>query len=253
MPKPCILVSSCRRDQANGYNDAVRLTWAADKTIPCFFIVGDGGIATRDTVKLNVPDDYLGLTFKTKESLAWAIRNGFTHVFRSFTDTYVDVKRLADSNFADHDYTGNRSDAQAGGYRFAHGGPGYWLGPRAIHILLDAPIEKEKYDWHKFEDQWVGSTLHSHGIVCVDDKRYSMSMSYLKSEADPLEDNDLISAHLSNLTNQYHPDWMREVHSKRYGLDYKPTIAREKGCMCENCIALKMGQTPPVWKHQRRL
>jgi hypothetical protein len=232
-----ILISSCRRYQANGFNQTVRDTWGKDSHVPYFFFVGDGALrGGPDEIQLNVPDG--DLTLQTKESLAWAVRNGFSHVFRAFPDTYVDTYRLLKSNWQDHIYTGN--EQYSGGYTFAHGGPGYVLGPKAIHILLDSPIEK--HDLHKSEDQWVGHSLGLRGIVCHDDKRYSLSKSWAKDEADPLEDNELISAHLSNYAGKYEPQWMHATHAARHGRPFEITIPRLKGCNCDHCMAHATGK-----------
>ena len=233
MPKPCILVSSCKRDVENGMNLAVRDTWATDSKLPYFFILGDGNKQRwADEVILNVPDDYLSLPFKTKHSIEWAVRCGFTHIFRAFTDTFIDTHRLLyDSNYASHPYIGNRSKDG-----FVHGGPGYWLGPKAIKILIDAPIEKSKFENDKYEDQWVGRVLALHGIHCRDDKNYSMGWSYGLDEQDPLETNEIITVHLSGESSgQYDKDWMGQVYAKRYKLPYKPTVPRLKGCNCKRC------------------
>lgn len=232
LPKPCILVSSCLRDQQNGSNDSIRQTWAKDSPIPVFFVVGDGVFARQsDEVKLNVPDHYLAMPLKAKASLAWAVRNGFTHVFRCFTDSYVDVFRLADSRFQNHDYIGNFVDG------FAQGGPGYWLGPKAISIVLDCPIRPEKFEADKYEDQWIGRVLCGVGM---DDKRYSMGMSLKKAEPDPLHENDVVSVHLSMWTNQYDRDWMHQVHARRHKLPFLASVPRlPHQCLCQHCRSLR--------------
>jgi len=204
--------------------------------IPYFFFIGDGAVSSRaDEIKLNVPDDYLSLTYKSKESLAWAVRQGFTHAFRAFTDTHLDVGRLAQSGFAQHDYVGNDAGLQSAGFQFTHGGPGFWTGPRAINILLDSPILKEKYETDRYEDQWAGRVLYERGMVPFDDKRYSMGWSYGKDEPAVLEGNDTISEHLSSSQGQYFPDWMYAAHARRFGVPYTSKERRRKGCNCAHC------------------
>jgi len=200
--------------------------------------VGDGAVALhRDEVHLNVPDDYLSLTFKTKESIAWAVRQGFTHIFRAFTDTHLDLGRLAASEFAQHDYFGNGAGLQAAGFHFAHGGPGYWLGPRGINIVLDSPIRKETIETDKYEDKWVGRVMYAVGMIPWDDKRFSMGWSYGKDEPAVLEHNETISEHLSSSQGQYFPDWMYSAHARRFGMPYSSEYRRRKGCNCKHCRA----------------
>ena len=235
--RSCILLSSCKRDQENGFNQAVRDTWAKSSPIPVFFIVGDGAFARQsDEVKLNVPDNYLSLPLKTKESLAWAVRQGFTHAFRAFSDTYIDTARLQDDGSWRWDYVGNLCDREL---PFMHGGPGYWLGPKAIALLLDSPIDVTRFENDIYEDQWVGRVLNGR-VVLRDDKRYSMGMSYKMAEPDCLVDNDVITVHLSMWTNQYDPDWMRQVHAARFGDRHEALVPRDPHqCMCKTCLLIK--------------
>ena len=228
----CILVNSCKRDQENGWNDVVRETWAKSSPLPVFFIVGDGCFASLpDEVKLNVPDHYLGLPVKTKASLAWAVRNGYTRVFCASITTYVDIKRLEVDGSYRWEYVGNGKSG------FFQGGPGFNLGPRAMSILLDTPIWPASFPGDNFADQWIGRSL-TNRVTWRQDDRYSMGMGVKQCEPDPLRDNDVISVQLSNWRGEYYPDWMRQVHAGRFGLPHVATDPRERWyCPCKHCQA----------------
>jgi hypothetical protein len=182
---------------------------------------------------LDVGDGYFDLTEKTKEGHRWAFSAGFDWTFQCFTDTYIDTERLLTSGFQHHDYTGNLAIEP---YPFLHGGPGYWLSPKATRILLESPIDIAARDHEKYEDRWAGIRLAVAGIDPVDDRRYSMGISYRYKQPDPLPGNEVISVHLSNQTNFYSPEWMRQVHAARFGLHFAPTVPRtKKYCQCKHC------------------
>ena len=238
MPKPAILISSCKRDADNGANLAVRETWGLDSPIPYFFVLGRGCVAKyANDLVLDVPDGWLDLPLKTKEGHRWALDMGFDFIFQCFVDTFIDTERLLASGFERNDYTGNKSEPYPG-FTFAHGGPGYWTSRKAVKIVLDSPIDPAAFESDKYEDQWSGRRLGLAGIECFDDKRYSMGWSYNRDEtAFCLEDNDTITVHLSSQTGLYEPEWMRQLYSKRYGTPFVATKPRAKGCSCKYCMA----------------
>jgi hypothetical protein len=239
VPKPVILVSSCKRDAENGANSVIRDTWARRvPKIPVFFFLGRGCRARYENdVLLDAPDDYFGLTPKTQLSLQWAIDRGYTNAFRAFTDTFIDVDRLEASGYQEWEYTGNLSEWYEGGFNFCHGGPGYWLGSVAMPIAAHARMWQERWEWHKWEDQFVGHTLYRAGIRAADDKRYSMGTSYEKAENVCLANNDVISEHLSAYTGMYDKDWMLQAYNRRLGIAYQPQVPKGVGCMCQHCRA----------------
>lgn len=243
MPKPCILISSCKRDVFNGANQAIRDTWGADSAIPYFFLLGkENGITMqRDEIVLDVPDDYLSLPFKSREGKRWALATGFDFFFQCFTDTFIDTERLAASGYEKHDYTGNL----AVGWKisFAHGGPGYWTSKKCAKVLIDRAIEGNHFpETDRYEDQWTGRILGG-SVQCWDDKRYSMGCSYKFEKGAVLAENDLITEHLSSATNQYHPEWMHQAFAKRYGLPFTVKKPKLRGCNCYKCVALAIGRS----------
>jgi hypothetical protein len=103
--------------------------------------IGKASDLKPDELLLDCPDDYLGLPWKTVESLKYALAEGYDGVFRVFVDTYLFPDRLARIGFP--------SDAI--GWLFgcgpckAHetwhhtcplGGAGYWLSRKAIEAVL---------------------------------------------------------------------------------------------------------------------
>jgi hypothetical protein len=242
VPNPVILVSSCFRDKKNGNQQIVRDTWASKSSIPVFFLLGKSinSADREDEILVDAPDDYFGLPFKTQQGKRWARAHGYDFVFQCFVDTYVVPERLAASGFQNFNYSGNESEIYGFAnekYTFCHGGPGYWNGPKAIEVIINAPIELKRFEWHKWEDQWAGHTLRRAGIRPRDDKRYSMGTSYQKREAVALPDNDVISEHLSSVTGIYDKDWMIQADHQRHGRTFRPKVIKLPGCNCEACIA----------------
>jgi hypothetical protein len=210
MVKPVILISSCVKDRKNGNNDAIRQTWGKASVIPYKFFIGDMDPIEDDEVGLpGCPDNYFSLPQKTQESLAWAIRGGYTHMFRAFTDTYIDTGRLLHSGFERAAYIGNPCGFYAD--LFMHGGPGYWLSAAAAqHVVMSDVVGQ------KLEDYWVGKLMQAHKIYTAFDFRYSMGNSYDRREGRSLLENDIISEHLSDSGNKYNYGVMLGRHKLRF-------------------------------------
>ncbi len=180
--KILVAVNSCSKDLAS--NQAIRDTWAkyVPKNWDLRFFIGNrnftdeeqaklftpewigspgtlGNLAPatakkavianakdlqKDEILLDCPDSYLGLPWKTIESLKWALDRDYDGVIRAFVDTYLFPDRmLAKFNF---------SKANAAGWSFgcgpcpAHdrtshscplGGAGYWLSAKAIKEVIN--------------------------------------------------------------------------------------------------------------------
>lgn len=218
---PCILISSCRKDAVAGHNEAIRQTWGKDSAIPYFFILGSGNVASKpDEIVLPVRDDYFSLPAKTQEGHRWARQHGYDWIFQCFTDTFVDASRLLASVTehanAGHEYVGNKgawpmNARERAGLEFCHGGPGYWLAPRATDLMLVAMIGKEN-----LEDQFVAAVMKASGIRIADDKRYSMGTTYSFRETVPLATNEQISCHLSDSGHRYTGTMMHEAFRRRF-------------------------------------
>lgn len=215
---PIILVNSCVRDRNNGVEHAARECCYYKSAMPYKFFIGDMEPESIDEVGLPyIPDNYWNLAYKTQKSLEWALNKGYTHMFRAFTDTFVDTDRLLawiHQNWK-IDYAGNMMYFAHTDKGFCHGGPGYWLSERAAEKIV--ALEDVEYSpYKKLEDQWVGHQLFTHGILPVDSKLYSMGQSCGEFEISPLPQNEIITKHLSHQCGKYDPKDMYEAHFWRY-------------------------------------
>ena len=200
--KVLIAVSSCERDMLNGNNEAMRETWLPKLAglADYKFFVGRNEVDLReDTIRLDVPDDYRSLPFKTRESLRWALAQGYDYIFRAFTDTCCHPGRLVTS-FTGQDYYGHFAGGystepdEQGHYAYASGGPGYWLSRRACQIVVDA------HPHHWAEDVVIGDLMGRNSIQGTHEPRFFFKWN----RPHP----DTISVHLSRATNYYRPEWM---------------------------------------------
>lgn len=208
--KPLIAIASCKRDCENGFNQAIRDTWGKEASMlasTLFFTGKDAGPQDKDVIELNCPDDYLGLPWKTYRILEWALANGYSHIFKCDTDTYVRPRRMLKSNYHRHDYVGNfvgRKDngrflARRGNtvgptivgvprvvyeclYSWASGGAGYWLSAKAAKYIMENPPDERAICPHlKYpcEDLWIGNLMgpqiKAGALTGVDDTRYGQS------------------------------------------------------------------------------
>jgi hypothetical protein len=221
--RPVILIMSCLRDVVNGANQACRETWLAPARegtlpVPYRFVIGrnPGFKPLADEIVVDAPDDYEGLPWKGIEARKWALSQGFTHVFKCDTDTYVHIPRLLASGFEGHGFTGVIRVSPKPGYgedgQFVSGGCGYWTGPVATRLVADSCS-----DCSSAEDVHVSRLLWRNGIRCWSDWRYSNAPGDHGEDGACLPTNDLITVHLSRGTANYDPGWMREAHRRRMG------------------------------------
>ncbi len=212
-----IAVSSCDRDAQNGFNAAMRQTWIREMPqvegfdYKIFYGKGERALLT-DEVRLDVPDDYHGLPFKTRESLKWALDQGYDFVFRAFTDTCISPHRLRTSGFARHHYFGcfpggysPEPDAK-GHYAYASGGPGYFTDRKASEAIVAAEPDRKIYDAYWAEDLWVGDVLGKAGISGHNDVGFWFKWAGMATAA--------ITVHLSRGTDNYNPQWMLECYEQ---------------------------------------
>ncbi len=204
-----IAVSSCERDAQNGFNAAMRQTWIREMQqvegfeYRIFYGRGEKELLP-DEVRLDVPDDYNGLPFKTRESLRWALDHNFDFVFRAFVDTCINPHRLRTSGFARHHYFGcfpggyePGPDAQ-GHYAYASGGPGYFTDRKAMEAIIAAEPD------HWAEDLWIGDVLGRAGICGHHDSQFWFKWVRMATGA--------ATVHLSRGTDNYNPQWMFECY-----------------------------------------
>jgi hypothetical protein len=235
MPKPLILIASCELWRLNGYNETARQTWLRSwpDGYDYRFTLGRGcQNPAPDELILDAPDDYLGLSYKVRESRRWATANGYGYTFHCGSDTYVIPPRLLASGYEKHDYSGYLIHDEHRLYaprniQMAQGGGGYWLSPRAGNVVAVAPI----YDWMlKAEDVFVADGLFNAGIAFGHDAGY-WSWGY-RSESDPptLEGGEFIgmdaaiTVHLSRWWGEpkYSMAWMADTHARMLTLAEGP-------------------------------
>lgn len=170
MSKVLIAIASCNRDTKNGYNEAIRKTWAKDLDCDYKFFVGDGWIDLKeDEIPLDCPDTYLALPFKTLEILRWALSNGYDYIFKCDTDTFIVPKNLLSSGFENYDHVGTfngpltpETKIYGSLYPWASGGSGYWLSKEAANYILSQGVDHRATCPRlniPCEDLWVGQLL----------------------------------------------------------------------------------------------
>ena len=243
--KVLIACCSCWRDVTGGSNEAIRKTWAKD--LPegwdlKFFLGGvdpsedfivpmdspgpgsignlsdDKGILPKlftavpvdDEVVLQVPDGYFYLPWKTTESLRWALERGYDYIFRCFTDTYLFVDRLMQSEFYRHDFSGRsffcppcKSHPKAK-HTAPHGGAGYWLSRKAAQIVVDYPEQS-----HWGEDTHVGFVMSEAGIPLFNEGR--LFDPHLGAN----ENRPKLTRHLNERAQKWNPKLMYDAHNAR--------------------------------------
>ncbi len=212
-----IAVSSCERDAQNGNNAAMRQTWIREMPQVEGFeyrvFLGHGDRALLpDEVRLDVPDDYLSLPFKTRESSRWALDHGFDYVFRANTDTCINPHRLRASGFTRHHYFGcfpggyyPEPDGQ-GHHAYASGGPGYFTDRKACEAIVAAYPDLKICEKYWAEDLWVGDVLGFAGIHGQDDPQFWFKWCVMATGA--------TTVHLSRGTGNYNPQWMFECYEQ---------------------------------------
>lgn len=211
--KIAVLISTCWKDKLNGGNEAIRSTWGQDlpEGWDLVFCMGDHEFSKEEKTKLftndfigspgtlgvmdpsksskcpigsnddllpdemlfNCDDGYLGLPWKTTESLQWALDEGYQGIIRGFVDTYLFTRVIEKSNLF--------TSGDAAGWSFgcspcpAHpdlthsapfGGAAYWTSRRAAQVIVDQPIR------HWGEDTHAGFALQQAGIELIHDERF---------------------------------------------------------------------------------
>lgn len=127
-----------------------------------------------DGERLNVSDDYLSLSAKSKAIFQWAAEHHYDGMLKVDDDCFIRVQSFTPPK---SDYAGIRIDPNDCGlarehipdfpagtwkYNYASGGC-YWLSRKAIKILAETPLNG---DWA--EDRWAGDTLGKAGIKFVE-------------------------------------------------------------------------------------
>lgn len=216
--KTLVAISSCQHYEDTGLNDPARMTWlheAKHVGWDYIFFSGHGSIPKDDVVVVDAPDDYLSLTYKTKEKLKWAAERDYDYVFSCFPDTYARPERLL--KCLGHDYYGNIYTHPEFG-RYCQGGVGYLLSKRAIQEL-----NVSTFPINASCDVWVGQALEKAGIVPVYTPYFvgtglNWSTSPVPPECfcGPKQNNEVVTCHLSYMEadSVYRPRYMYEMHRR---------------------------------------
>jgi hypothetical protein len=202
-----IAITSCHAHRP--LQQAQRETWIADipaEAADYKFFLGSPVIedsAPDEIFLLPVPDDYLGLIYKTCGLVQWAIGRGYDFLFKCDHDTLVNPRLLLASDFAQHDYVGGLNAP------FASGGSGYWLSRRAMNIVAIASPRSGA------EDVFVADLMQRNEIPLHDDHRY-------KFQPGSTIDRDTITYHLgasSRLGRPYEAAQMYEAWREMKALE----------------------------------
>jgi hypothetical protein len=182
MVKVLVVTQSCQRDLENGRQNAIEETWLDrwGHLITHRFVLG-GALSFNGSFGnwyFPVPDHYDAVAFKCHAAMQQAREEGYTNVFYSDTDTFINVPKLLVSDYTRAPYIGLRCDQG-----HASGGAGFWVSGPAIKVLAEAKPTSG------FSDMWVADHLRRAGIGLDADNRYYGS---------PPKDRpkDLITAHL---------------------------------------------------------
>lgn len=166
-----IAVVTCHKYRARA--DMVRRTWAAEvgpEQADVRYFLGEGGFdgpLWPEEVRLKVPDDYEHLRHKVQAVMAWAVKQGYDHVFKTDDDVLVLPQRLFEQ-FVQWDYSGRvRGPSQENIAPRIYGqaeapfcsGFGYWVSARSAGVAAASP---DNGDWA--EDRFVGQALARAGI-----------------------------------------------------------------------------------------
>jgi hypothetical protein len=254
---PCrllIAVKSCTRDTAAGLNQAIRETWGRDAValgVDVRFFVGGTGVSPllADEIRVDAPDEYIWLPYKTRAIARWALAQNYDYAFLCDTDTFLLPDKLLQLPFSSYDYCGflhsggftfeNYDDGYKHiriGYWWASGGVGYFLSAKSLAIISSCEPFNEN------EDLWIGQVLNQLGV-------------FGKLKTAPLENfHETISWHLSkrNGGNRgYEPKMMYESYRAGRGMSVPlPPLPEKPDVLvnAEGLVAVRLAWQPNAIK-----
>lgn len=275
-PRVLVAVNSCWRDKFNGSNQAIRETWATQlpEYWDLQFFLGDRNFTAEETARLMTPewigspgtlgnmapsnskpsiigrvdqlesdevllecsDQYLGLPFKTVESLRWALARKYPYILRVFTDTYLFPERMDKSGFEEHDAIGwsfgcGPCPAHPTSFHSCPlGGAGYWLSAPAARAVITEPIR------HWGEDTHVGFGLQQTGMELFHDRRYIYDHA-----ASPLMNRSKLTIHLNDRGTAWNPKLMYDAHLEQEAA--RSILPNWEGT-CKRCQGVKLARNP---------
>lgn len=211
--KLVILVISCRKNRHK--QQAIRDTWAADAhmaNIDLCFVEGhperSEAILVEDRLLVPAPDTYEYLSHKIWHAVCAGARIfDADHYLKLDDDCLVNVQKLLEFAYEDHDYVG--SDVNLGSrtaYDWHHtavfnkqladlifeidpymtwfdGQGGYFLSRKAADIMVSTPLAAYQ---HMLEDYATGRLMSRHGMeaTTLNSKFLSIRDMYIKSDRD---------------------------------------------------------------------
>lgn len=206
-PETCsgqrILVGVCSARPNSERRQAVRETWIScpAENIEVVFFVGQGAHPLEDTgdiVVVEARDDYNHLPEKVQEFFRVALDRDFDWLFKCDDDTYVDLSRLHELTFCDHDLVGNEFIESRGA---PSGGAGYFL-TRRLAALLAADQRLSKTG---AEDLIMGDAARVMGASLKGTRRLCWNTARF-----PQAENDVVTSHWCS------PQRLRVVHEIRH-------------------------------------
>jgi len=148
----------------------------------------------EDEVELPVDDAYFALVRKVYVMFTWALAHGYDYIFKMDADTWLDVEKLLNAGFEQHDWVGLMGDKGASGGvgHCTSGGVGYWLSAHAMRTYLDHYPKMPSGKMHYFDDWALSLTLAAAGLKPVNSDRL---WNYDLGPRTPEEKANLISWH----------------------------------------------------------
>ena len=203
MTRPLLFIHTWQPDLENGANDmclgTYLYTWGS--FLEHRFVFDNSRKfedLLDDEIRAEANSGMWNTSYKTKQAIEWAYKEGYTHVCYAPTDCYFIVPRLLRNLAwhieAGHDYWGFHTYDE----KHIGGGSAYWLSRRGMESVM-------AYDaYADYEDRWVGSACAALGLTAVHDERYrSIEQPYMPSA---------ITMHLSQSTGNYDPELMKNLH-----------------------------------------
>jgi hypothetical protein len=122
-----------------------------------------------DEIELPCDDGYYVLVHKVSMIFEWALSRGYTHVFKIDADTWLDVPKLLEAGFEQHDWVGLMGDKGASGGvgHCTSGGVGIWLSAHAMRVFLDHYPTMPAGKMHQWDDWALSLTLADAGLKPV--------------------------------------------------------------------------------------
>jgi hypothetical protein len=151
-------------------------------------------VAMPDEIELPVEDGYFLLVRKVYLIFQWALAQGYDFIFKMDSDTWLDVEKLLEAGFEQHDWVGLMGDKGASGGigHCTSGGVGYWLSAKAMRMYLDHYPKMPSGSFHFFEDWALSLTLAAAGLKPVNS---DLLWNYDLGSRTPEEKKQLISWH----------------------------------------------------------